>query len=132
VDLVGSALLAGRQELLDETAIDAYRRRVRDLEGAIDDAETNGEVSKAEQLRSERDAVANEIVRAIGLGGRVRGFASSPERARTAVRKAIKRALDVINEHDPVLGGELRTAVTTGTSCRYTPTTRQWRVQRDS
>lgn len=131
VDLVGSAVLAGRQELLDDTALDAYRRRVRDLDKAIDDAETNGEGSKAEKLRTERDAVANELVRAMGLGGRVRGFASSPERARTAVRKAIKRALDVITEHDPVLGGELRSAVTTGTSCRYTPTTRQWRVRRD-
>jgi tetratricopeptide (TPR) repeat protein len=130
VDLVGSAVLAGRQDLLDDTAIDAYRRRVRDLDRAINDAETHDDQLKAQRLRSERDAVAEELMRAMGLGGRIRGFASSPERARTAVRKAIKRALDVISDHDPVLGGELRTAITTGTSCRYLPGVRQWTVQR--
>jgi hypothetical protein len=130
VDLVGSAVLAGRQDLLDDTAIDAYRRRVRDLDSAIDDAEANADLTKAQRLKSERDAVADELVRAMGLGGRVRGFATSPERARTAVRKAIKRALDSISEHDPVLGGELSNTITTGTACRYTPGSRQWTVQR--
>lgn len=129
-DLVGSAVLTGRQELLDDTAVDAYRRRVRDLDRAIEDAEDCADPTKAERLRAERDAVAEELVRTMGLSGRVRAFTASPERARTAVRKAIKRALDAISEHDAVLGGELRAEITTGTACRYTPTLRQWRVER--
>ncbi|WP_439657638.1 ATP-binding protein [Lentzea sp. HUAS TT2] len=130
VELVSSAVLTGKHELLDETAIGAYRRHVRDLDQAIDASEANDDLAKAERLRSERDAVAAELARAMGLGSRVRGFASSPERARTAVRKAIKRAVDAISEHDPVLGGELRAAVTTGGVCRYTPSSREWRVER--
>ncbi|GLZ35301.1 hypothetical protein Lesp02_74880 [Lentzea sp. NBRC 105346] len=129
VDLVGAAVLDSRHDLLDDAAIDAYRHRVRDLDEAIADT---SDPLKAQRLQSERDAVAAELARAMGLGGRVRGFASTPERARTAVRKAIKRALDAITEHDPVLGGELRAAITTGAVCRYTPSSREWQVERTS
>lgn len=63
------------------------------------------------------------------LGGRARAFAAPPERARTAVRKAIKRAVDTITDHDPALGAELRTAVETGAHCRYTPAgSRRWTI----
>lgn len=132
VELVGAAVLAGRHELLDDAAVDSYRRHVRDLDQAIDDAEANSDPVKARRLQAERDAVAAELAGALGLGSRVRGFASSPERARTAVRKAIKRALDAISDHDPVLGGELRAAITTGGVCRYAPSSREWRVERAS
>lgn len=37
------------------------------------------------------------------------------------MRKAIKRALDVIAGHDPLLGAQLREAVSTGSTCRYDP-----------
>lgn len=131
-DLVGSAVLTYRQELLDDTAVDSYRRRIRDLDNAIEDAEAGSDLAKARRLQTERDAVADELLRATGLGGRVRGFATSSERARIAVRKAIKRALDAISEHDTVLGGELRAAITTGSACRYTPAPRQWLVERSA
>jgi tetratricopeptide (TPR) repeat protein len=123
LDLVGAGVVDGRQEVLDSAAVEAYRRRLRDLDVALLSAsETDGE-----RLRTEKDALVAELTRAVGLGGRIRGFPDSPERARTAVRKAIKRALDVITEEDPVVGQELRDAVTTGLVCRYTPG-RHWRV----
>ncbi|MGH3922003.1 MAG: hypothetical protein ACRDTT_03885, partial [Pseudonocardiaceae bacterium] len=86
----------------------------------------------AERLRLEREAITAELTHALGLGGRVRSFASSTERARIAVRKALKRALDVIAEADPGLGEELRAAISTGTTCRYTPDgrrPRRWTVE---
>ncbi|HEV2783275.1 MAG TPA: AAA family ATPase [Actinophytocola sp.] len=129
VDLCDAGVLTGRQQLLDPAAVDAYRRRVTDLDTAIDDAEADADLARAERFRLEREAVAGELARAIGLGGRMREFTSSPERARTAVRKAIKRAVDAIAAADPVLGGELRTEITTGSVCRYTPGARRWRVE---
>ena len=49
------------------------------------------------------------------------GSGTGPERARVAVRKAIKRAVDRIADADPVIGGELLSAVNTGYSCCYRP-----------
>jgi tetratricopeptide (TPR) repeat protein len=125
VDLGGAAVLEGRQELLDSTAVAAYRQRLRDLASARETADP----TTAERLHREQETIANELAAALGLGGRLREFATSPERARTAVRKAIKRAVDAITTADPVLGAELRAAVSTGVSCRYSPGDRPWRVE---
>jgi hypothetical protein len=127
-ELSGAVEVSVRQELLDDAAIAAYRCRIRDLDAAIDDAEADVDLVKAERLRLEREALVGELTRALGLGGRSREFSTSPERARTAVRKAIKRAIDALSDQDPVLGGELRAAIRTGTVCRYVPGDRAWRV----
>jgi hypothetical protein len=129
LDLAGAGVVEGRQELLDESAISAYRQRLRRLDVEIDAADSDGNATGAERLRLEREALAGELAGAVGLGGRIRGFPDSPERARTAVRKALKRALDVIAEADPVLGDELRGSISTGVVCRCAPS-RQWRVVR--
>lgn len=128
LDLAGAGVVDFRQELLDDTAIDAYRTRLRELSDAISDAEDSADLGLVSRLRLEREALTSELTSAVGLGGRIRGFPDSPERARTAVRKAIKRALDVIAEADPVLGEELRSGVTTGLVCCYTAS-RRWRVE---
>jgi hypothetical protein len=130
VDLGGAVVGTGRQEVLDSTAIKAYRQRIRDLDTVIDEADSNADLGKAERLRLERDALSEELSGTLGLSGRAREFASSPERARTAVRKAIKRALDMIADGDQQLGDELRASITTGTVCRYHPAARPWRVER--
>ncbi|TMR09384.1 hypothetical protein, partial [Nonomuraea zeae] len=54
-------------------------------------------------------------------GGRARGFTGSEERARTAVGKAIRRAIERVAIADPVIGDELRAAVRTGVRCSYSP-----------
>jgi hypothetical protein len=66
--------------------------------------------------------VVAQIEEAAGLGGRPRAFADEHERARTSVRKAIKRAIDEIGGADPVVGEILDAAVVTGSLCMYTPT----------
>jgi tetratricopeptide (TPR) repeat protein len=129
-DLSGQAIVETRQDLLEDPAVAEFRDRLRDLDEAIDAADSNADLAAAERLRLLRDAVASELAGAVG---HVRGFPGSPERARTSVRKALKRALDVIAEADPVLGEELRTGISTGYVCRFTPVGplfRQWRFER--
>ena len=46
---------------------------------------------------------------------------SSAERARVAVTRAIKYAVDRVAEHDAALAEHLRVAVRTGTFCVYEP-----------
>lgn len=120
-DLAGTAVVTGRQDLLDSEAMSAYRRRLEALAEAIETAE---DPITADRLQQERDTIASELAGALGLGGRMREFATSPERARTAVRKAIKRATDAITAADPILGAELQATITTGVSCCYTPRNR--------
>jgi len=130
VGAFGAVVATGRQEVLDNAAIRSYRQRIRELDVAIDEADSNADIGKAERLRLERDALSDELSDTLGLTGHAREFASDPERARTAVRKAIKRALDVIAEGHQQLGDELRASITTGTVCRYRPAGRPWRVER--
>lgn len=61
-----------------------------------------------------------------GFGGGPRGFndRDSAERARTAVRKAIKRAIEAIDEASPVIAEVLRRTVSTGVACSYRPEAR--------
>ena len=49
----------------------------------------------------------------------MRSFADAPERARTAVRKAIKRAIDEIAAANPAIGEHLAQRVETGSTCCY-------------
>jgi tetratricopeptide (TPR) repeat protein len=110
-----------RHEIIDRQARDAYVRRARELADDLAEAEADNDLGRADRLRIELDAVVAQIEEATGLGGRPRSFTNEQERARTSVRKAIKRAIDEIRAADPVLGGILDAAVVTGSVCMYTP-----------
>jgi hypothetical protein len=110
-----------RHELIDRQARDAYALRARELAGDLAEAEADNDLGRADRLRIELDAVVEQIEAATGLGGRPRAFTNEHERARTSVRKAIKRAIDEIGGADPVVGEILDAAVVTGSVCMYTP-----------
>lgn len=65
------------------------RRALATLRARITDLRERATLTSDEQIELER--LATELARALGLGGRARNFADAPERARTAVCKAIKR-----------------------------------------
>jgi tetratricopeptide (TPR) repeat protein len=122
--LAGSTFAADNgtpQELLDDEARAAYAARVRELSDELAEAEAHTDLGRADRLRVEIDVLIDQIEEATGLGGRPRSFTSSHERARTSVRKAIKRAVDQIDEADPEIGRALRATISTGSTCVYTP-----------
>jgi hypothetical protein len=49
----------------------------------------------------------------------MRSFADAPERARTAVRKAVKRAIEQVTAANPVVGQHLARRIETGAVCCY-------------
>ena len=118
---LAAAIQTDDQPAIDDTALRAYRRRLREVDAEIAAADDDADLGRMEVLRSERDALLDELRTTVGLAGRVRRLSAPPERARTAVRKAIARALDVIVDRDAVLGAELRSGVVTGSVCRYEP-----------
>jgi hypothetical protein len=112
-------------ELLDDTARTAYAGRVRELRADLDEAEANNDIARRELLQGELDALVDQLEVATGFGGRPRAFTDSTERARTAVSKAIKRAIDAIDDASPVIAEVLRKTVSTGATCLYRPEPRR-------
>lgn len=82
-------------------------------------AEVAGDEDRATALRSEQGWLRGQIETCTGLGGRERHFADGSERARIAVGKAIRRAIERIAAADTVIGAELRAGVETGARCCY-------------
>jgi tetratricopeptide (TPR) repeat protein len=107
------------QPVLDARAKAEYRRRIEELQEEVDEAETCADLERAARARAELDRFVDELTRSMGLAGRSRSFADDAERARIAVRKAIKRALATISEADPDLGREIGSRVVTGARCVY-------------
>jgi len=111
----------GAGEVIDRQALAAYRRRLRELDADLAEAESWADEARLSRLRLEREALLHEVGAATGLAGRHRRFSAADERARVAVRKAIAAALARIGGHDPALARLLSDTVHTGASCRYDP-----------
>jgi hypothetical protein len=95
-------------EVADRRALDAYRRRLREIDDELDEAESWSDSGRVSKARAERDALVEEIARSTGLGGRPRTAGGSEERARVAVKKAISAAIERVETVDPVLADHLR------------------------
>ncbi|BFU44415.1 hypothetical protein [Krasilnikovia sp. MM14-A1004] len=102
-----------RQPVLDVRALRAYRERLAELEEVAGD--------QTPRDRAERDWLRSQLAAGTGLGGRPRPFAGDDERARIAVGKAIRRAIDRVAQVDPAIADQLRSTVYTGVRCSYRP-----------
>lgn len=109
------------QPVLDEQARRAYKERLAQLQADIDEYEAHQDLERAAAARAEHEWLVAELAAVTGLGGRTRHFTGGHERARIAVTKAIRRALDRVAELDPAIGDELRATVHTGRRCSYHP-----------
>ena len=116
-----SRVLGDAGEVLDERAKDAYRRRLAEIEEDIEYARALNDTGREEQADAEREFLVRELSRAVGLRGRDRRAASTSERARVAVTRAIRQAIARIAERDPHLADHLNRAIRTGTYCSYVP-----------
>ncbi len=117
----GTVLQPDTGPLIDRQAATAYRNRLADLDDEIVEAEEWADLTRAETLRAERDALLAELGASTGIGGRARVSGSTSERARVAATKAIGAAISRIEAVEPLLAGHLRDSVRTGTDCSYRP-----------
>jgi hypothetical protein len=108
-------------EMLDARAKGAYRRRLAEIEDDIEQARAFGDTERAAQADAERDFLIRELSRAVGLGGRDRRAASTSERARVSVTRAVRQAIVAVREYHPALGAHLERTIRTGTYCAYVP-----------
>jgi hypothetical protein len=107
---------------VDSDAKAAYRQRLDELRDALEDAEARGDRHAIERLQSDRDLLAREIARAVGLGGRDGGKASAAsERARINVQRRLRDVITRVGELDGRLGRHLELHVKTGVLCSFRP-----------
>jgi hypothetical protein len=102
-------------ELLDGTAIAAYKARIAALRAELEDGGGDDEA------RAELESLEDQLVAGLGLGGRARKAGSQVERARINVQRRIRDALGRISAQAPELGKTLERAVRTGVFCVYDP-----------
>ncbi|HEV2634609.1 MAG TPA: hypothetical protein VGX23_05650 [Actinocrinis sp.] len=121
VSRAGGGRGSSNQQVLDAAAVREYRLRVTRLRIEIEQLQARNQPERAARATVERDWLLAELARAAGIAGRQRRFPDDMERARIAVGKAIRRALDRIAEADPLIGAQLRGSVHTGLRCSYRP-----------
>jgi hypothetical protein len=108
-------------EVIDAQARAAYKRRLRELQEELEEAQRFNDLGRTERLRDEMDSLVKELSGAIGLGGRRRKVGSTAERARINVSRAIAAVVKKITDEHPALGEHLAARVHTGMFCSYTP-----------
>ncbi len=109
--------LGGADPCIDAQARAAYLARLHALDAEESDAERRRDLARLAAISDEREALLAE------LEGALRRWRELPhaERARVAVTKAIKTAVDKILARHPELGAHLSVTVRRGYFCRYLP-----------
>jgi hypothetical protein len=105
--------------------VQPIRRRLRDIDAELEEADSGNCRGRAECLRAEREAVESELLRVVGRGGRPRRAPAAAERARLNVTRAIKSAIARVDTAHPELGRHLVQCIRTGTFCVYLPDLRE-------
>lgn len=116
-----AAARLGADPILDRQAVEAYRRRITTLDGALDEALERGDDVRAQHLDAERAALIDQLRASTGLGGRPRTLGPDGERARKAVSARVRDTLRRLDERHPPLAEHLRPAVSLGVTCTYQP-----------
>jgi tetratricopeptide (TPR) repeat protein len=107
--------------VLDDTAKEAYRRRLADIDDDIALAHADNDLGRVELAERDREYLLAELQRAAGLGGRERRVLDHGERARVSVTRSIRYALERLAESSPAVAAHLQRHVCTGTFCSYEP-----------
>jgi thioesterase domain-containing protein len=105
----------------DARAKQEYRSRIEELRSELEEARRFHDEERAARIEEELDALVEELARAAGLRGRDRAPASSAERARVNVTKAIRTAIKLTERESPALAEHLTASVRTGRFCSYAP-----------
>jgi hypothetical protein len=106
---------------LDRTALEAYRRRLAEVDEDIEEATRLNDLGRLAKAEADREYLVREVARAAGLGGRLRMIGGSAERARTSVARSLRYALAELATSHPPAADHLRTSVRTGAYCSYQP-----------
>jgi len=106
-------------DILDSQALKAYRHRILELEEAQQQAIQCENETRYTELENERDALQNELTKALGMSGRQRTFTSDDEKARKAISARIRSSIKRIESVHTELAEHLKESINTGNYCCY-------------
>ncbi len=109
------------QPVIDTVSRRSLERRALVLIDELARLRSTGDSERIGALEAEALWIERLLTTSTRPDGSSRVFATIDERARTAVRKAIVRALDEIDAADAAAAAYLRPRVTTGFECCFTP-----------
>ena len=107
--------------VLDAKAKGELKSRLNDLRQQLNEAERFNDSHRKTQAQNELHAIAEYLASAVGIGGRDRKTFCDAERARSAVTKCTKKAIEKIRCAIPSLGIHLAGRIKTGYFCSYNP-----------
>ena len=107
--------------VLDAQAKAEYKRRINELQQELEEAERFNDAQRKTEIQNELQAICHNLASAVGLNGRDRKTSSDAERARSAVTKCIKKAIQQVGEAIPSLGYHFAASIKTGYFCSYNP-----------
>ena len=107
--------------VLDAQAKAECKRRLNELRQDLNEAERFNDPQRKTEAQNEVQAITDYLASAVGLGGRDRKTSSDTERARSAVTKCIRKAIQKIGYAIPSLGYHLGVRIKTGYFCSYNP-----------
>ena len=108
---------------IDKRALAAYRDRLKTLDAELEEALAHRDRGTADRLEHEKEALRQELSRALNLFGRPRKVGGRDERARVSCTRAIRKALGILSRCHPALGAHLGASIRTGHECVYAPST---------
>ena len=107
--------------ILDEQARRAYKKRIREIDEELAEAQRDNDPGRGALIEEEKDRLIEELKKATGLGGRERKTDDSAERARSAVTWRIREAIKKLEGIHPALARHLANSIRTGLFCSYNP-----------
>jgi pimeloyl-ACP methyl ester carboxylesterase len=124
----GPVARSSADSMLDERARSAFRARLREIDGQLEQAQATDLADRVARLEAEREALLVELRVATGLGGRRRTLGDSGERARKAVTGRIRESIAKLEQLHPAMARHLDTTITTGTYFLYSAASAEWRT----
>jgi hypothetical protein len=116
------------REILDDQAIEQYKKRARELEGEIKAARQVNAHWEVDEKMTELRQIEEVLKANLNRKGRSRKFSNEDEKARVTVKKAIDRALERIAIKAPKAATHLKATIQTGTSATYADITTLWKL----
>ena len=108
--------------ILDAEAVRSFQLRLEEIEKNLEEARTNNDLAKIEELERENEWISSELTKAGGLGGRLRKLADERNKVRMRVGNAIRRAQKKIEQYDKPLSKHLKKPVLNlGQTLSYIP-----------
>lgn len=109
------------QPVMDSKAAGEARRRLRELDGLVAEAERDNDKTALEWAKGERQRLVTSLAGALNKSRRTRKFSTEASRAKGTVERGLARALKTITRHHVSLGQHLQNTLRIREPFRYKP-----------